>query len=51
MNKEEFIEWLRETLEININVDWSIAIAEDEFKVILHALNEAFPKTTNKENK
>ena len=40
MTQNEFIEWLKETLEINVNVDWSMVDAADEFKTILDALNE-----------
>jgi hypothetical protein len=46
MNQEKFIEWLREVLEINANVDWSMVNAEDEFKLILDELNKM---TKNKE--
>lgn len=40
MTEKEFLAWLKETLEINVAVDWSLVDAADEFKTILDALNE-----------
>ena len=40
MTEKEFLIWLKETLETNAIVDWSLVDAADEFKAILVALNE-----------
>ena len=40
MTEKEFLLWLKETLEINANVDWSLVDAADEFNAILVTLNE-----------
>jgi hypothetical protein len=40
MTEKEFLIWLKETLEINAIVDWSLVDAADEFNAILITLNE-----------
>ena len=40
MKDTEFLQWLREVLEINTNVDWSFVDAADECQTILDALND-----------